>query len=457
MASADTPATVPSNDKLTELITSANLQYSLKNYTAAADIFSQATELQAELNGEMAPENAELLYEYGRCLYKVAVAKSDVLGGKVASEEKPDESKKNKKAQAEASSSAAPVNGTEDPAGANKPADDVKNKPFFQLTGDENWTDSEEEDEEGEGEEEGEDDDFANAYEILDVGRVLLSRQLEALTSQAASGTDAKSKRKGKTTSTSEDTPEIRHIKERLADTHDLQAEISLENERFMDAISDSRAAIELRKQLYPQDSSMIAEGHYKLSLSLEFASVSAVRDAQREQEAGGSADSKPQNAEIDMALREEAAVEMEAAIASLQLRLEKEEAELASLPEDKKEDRKLSIADVKEMAEEMNLRLNDLRTSPTKQVTNPLADLSGADPALFKGLLGDLLGADPAAQKARLDEAAKGANDLTGLVRKKKSTEAKKEEPNGKGKRKLEADGGEPAEGKRAKTEKAM
>jgi HAT1-interacting factor 1 len=370
MASADTSAPVPTKDKLKELTTAANLQYSLKNYTAAADIFSHATELQAELNGEMAHENAELLYEYGRCLYKVAVGKSDVLGGKVASDEKPDKSKKGIKDQVEqgqGSSSGAQAK----PPGA-KSEDAVENKPFFQLTGDENWTDSEEEEEEAQGEEEAEDDDFATAYEILDFARVLFERQLEALASQVSS-MEQESKGKGKAPSIPDETPETRHLKERLADTHDLQAEISLENERFTDAISDSRAAIALRKELYPQESSLIAEGHYKLSLSLEFASVSAVRDAQREQESGGSADVKPQNAEIDIALREEAAVEMEAAIASLSLRLEKEEAELASLSGNKKEEHNKSIIDVKEMLEEMNMRVRmDLCGSESLQLILP-------------------------------------------------------------------------------------
>lgn len=36
----------------------------------------------------------------------------------------------------------------------------------------------------------------------------------------------------GKGKETAEDPPSVRHIKERLADTHDCLAEISLENER---------------------------------------------------------------------------------------------------------------------------------------------------------------------------------------------------------------------------------
>ena len=56
-------------EKLEELTQAASLQYSLKNFSAAADHYADAVEIQAELNGETAPENAELLFYYGRALY----------------------------------------------------------------------------------------------------------------------------------------------------------------------------------------------------------------------------------------------------------------------------------------------------------------------------------------------------------------------------------------------------
>ena len=76
--------------QLDDLRAQATLKYSVKDYDAAAELFSQATELQAQINGEMAAENADLLYLYGRCLYHVAVANSDVLGSKVAGERRQD-------------------------------------------------------------------------------------------------------------------------------------------------------------------------------------------------------------------------------------------------------------------------------------------------------------------------------------------------------------------------------
>lgn len=37
------------------------------------------------------------------------------------------------------------------------------------------------------------------------------------------------------------------------------------------------------------------------------------------------------------------------------------------------------------------------------------------------QGILGTMLGSEPETQKTRLEEASKGANDLTGLVKRKK------------------------------------
>ena len=47
------------------------------------------------------------------------------------------------------------------------------------------------------------------------------------------------------------------------------------------------------------------------------------------------------------------------------------------------------------------------------------MGTLDGSDP--LSGILGSILGESPAAQKARLEEASKGAQDLTNLVKRKK------------------------------------
>ncbi|GAB7366353.1 hypothetical protein MBLNU230_g8153t1 [Neophaeotheca triangularis] len=450
--------------KLDQLRASATQQYSLKNYNAAAEFYSEAAEVQDELNGEMSPENADLLYQYGRCLYHVAVSKSDVLGGKVAGEE-PQRKKRKPNTKAESSKDAAaaaaagPGSSIEDAlkSGQEKLAEDVVEaaveekdgvkieeqpiaKPFFQITGDENWTDSEDSGDEAEAEAEEEEDDFAIAYEILDVARVLLTRKLEA--SQAASGKSTK------------ESPESRHLRERLADTHDLQAEISLENERFHDAITDTKAALELKLHLYPLESSLVAEAHYKLSLALEFASVTSNgAEAPGDDEAAAAEPStkeEPSTQQVDESLRAEAATEMEKAIASCEARIAKETASLSDLAGNAQQstERKKSIQDVKEMVADMQQRLVDLQ--------NPAVSLSAGEQEggdALEGVLGAMLGESKEGRAKRVKEATEGANDLTGLVKHRKK---KGSEEEGKGKRKAEDDRAEGDKGKKARVEEA-
>lgn len=340
-------------EKLNELTTAASLQYSLKNFTGAADHYADAVEIQAELNGEMAPENAELLFYYGRALYKVAIAKSDVLGTKVAQEEKakPKTEKESEPASGEGSNAAANGDASE------KKEETVDSKPYFQLTGDENWTDSEDEEEGAEGGEGGnqDEDDFQNAYETFEIARVLYQKQLDAI-----QGNEVTDKGKGK----AELTPVARAIKEKLADCHGFLVEISLENERFHDAVSDARASLSLQQELHPLEHENVTEGHYSLSLALEFA---AVRKAPEEStdptdgSAGAAKDEEPEAQEINLELRKEAATHTELAIQSLEARLKKENEGLksASLTEAGKKEKEAIIKDKSEILEDMKNRVS--------------------------------------------------------------------------------------------------
>ncbi|KAF3058360.1 NASP-related protein sim3 [Daldinia childiae] len=407
-SAAGTPQSLPPMDpderakslhvSLADLTARANALYAQKKYEDAAEVFSQATEMQAEINGEMAPENADILFLYGRSLFKVGQSKSDVLGGKPTGEKKSngaaDKKSKGKKSQTEVESEKVP---------------DAK-KPLFQFTGDEEFEDSDEE-EEAEGEEEEDDDDLAVAFEILDLARVLFEKSLEREEEDTSEG-------KGKE-KVEEDSPAVKHIKERLADTHDLLAEISLENEKYPLAINDCRASLKYKEGLYSQESEVIAEAHFKLSLALEFASVTT----NAEDEAG--AGPKP----VDEDLRKEAAEELEKAIASTKLKLDAKEVDLAMLhaPEDNDATRK-QIAEVKELIVDMEQRLVELR-KPPMDVNSVLA----SDDTML-GVLGTALGESTANKEARLEEAKKGAKDVSGLVRKKAKDDTKSETEQAKG-----------------------
>ncbi|KAI0812218.1 hypothetical protein GGR55DRAFT_640830 [Xylaria sp. FL0064] len=437
------------NVSLADMVAKATALYQSKKYAEAAEIFSTATERQAELNGEMAPENADVLFLYGRCLFKVGQSNSDVLGGKAPGEKKKPtsaEKTKGKKPQAESSTVDAPK---KEEAGADEAVDEgvatiAKNagteeeklpdakKPLFQFTGDENFEESDEEEEadgEGQEEEEEEDDDLAVAFEILELSRVLFEKQLQEATTSEGPDKDV----------ATDENKLVRHFKERLSDIHDLLAEISLENEKFPEAIKDCRATLKYKEELYTEDSEIIAEAHFKLSLALEFASMTTTS------EEGAEAGPKT----VDEAMRTEAAEELEKAIESTKLKLQNKEVELATshAPEDNDETRK-QITDVKEIIADMEQRLVELRKPPVDMD----AALGQENP--LTGLLGQAFGESSSEQAARVEEAKKNAKDLSGLVRKKAKEEPKPEPEESNGKRKAE----DPADGeddpKKAKVE---
>lgn len=330
---------------LADLTAKAGALFAQKKYDEAAELFAQAAEMQAEFNGEMSPENADILFLYGRSLFKVGQSKSDVLGGRAAGEEKTKKAKasngaaKTKKPAAELSGAQlADIKEEEQKTDATKVAEEgvailAKNasgsgmkdggeadakKPLFQFTGDENFEDSDDDDDaaedeaEGEGEEE-EDDDLAVAFEVLDLARILFEKTVEQGEADSA---DAKGKDVA-----DPDSPTVRHVKERLADTHDLLAEISLENEKFPLAANDSRASLRYKQDLYPQESEVIAEAHFKLSLALEFASITTDPD-----------EDNGEPRALDEGMRNEAISELEKAIASTKLKLQNEEVDLATI-----------------------------------------------------------------------------------------------------------------------------
>ncbi|PTB69966.1 hypothetical protein BBK36DRAFT_1084317, partial [Trichoderma citrinoviride] len=431
---------------LADLSAKGTALYAQKKYEAAADIFSRASILQAEINGETAPENAEILFHYGRSLFKVGQSKSDVLGGSAPIEKKPkangSSSKKTVKEEKVTQEGEAP-GAAESEEGKEKKGDDKADIPegkkvFFQFTGDENFDESDEDEAQEGDEEEEEDDDLATAFEILDLARVCYLKQLEKLREEEAQSDGDGDKGKGKEVA-KEDSPAVRHIKERLAETHDCLAEISLENERYPNAIEDGRTSLNYKLELYPEESEVIAEAHYKLSLALEFASVTVADDEGK----------NTKREEVDQGLRDEAIKEMELAIKSFKAKMQAIEVEIASSasPEDNELSRK-AVEEMKEVIVDLEQRLVDLRKDPLS-ANDLLGD--GANP--LGGILGAAFGQSAADVQARVEEATKNAVDLTGLVRKKKAKVDDAEAANGNGKRKADDETTE-LETKKAKVE---
>lgn len=134
---------------LADICAKATAQYAHKNYDEAAELFARASELQAELNGEMSPENAEILFLYGRSLFKVGQGKSDVLGGRAGGEKKKPTKQVKTKQSTEgpvAATGEESIKGEGAPHEQKDVAADAQ-KPLFQFTGDENFEESDDDEE----------------------------------------------------------------------------------------------------------------------------------------------------------------------------------------------------------------------------------------------------------------------------------------------------------------------
>ncbi|KAI5292905.1 hypothetical protein KEM55_007429, partial [Ascosphaera atra] len=375
-------------ERLQSLTMEALAKDAMKDYEKAADLFSQATELQAKLKGEMCLDNADLLYMCGKSLYNLAVSRSDVLGSKVTvdikSEAAPESSKTKPTNKRGKSAEEEPVD--EEAKG------DQENTGLFQFAGDENFEVSDEgEGEDAEEEEEQqqeEEDDFRNAWEVLDLARVLFAKRLEQHDSKDA----------GQAGAFTED--QLQKTRERLSDTHELQAEISLEDENFADAVSDYKTALKLKNELYSFDDQRVASLHYMLAVALEMHSTSA------ENEEGVQAEESATKAKQ---LRDEAVEHMETAIKSCRQRLSKENQRLNGLEDEGKSLLlKHEIKEVEELITDMEQRLSELRNPPKPEKLDPSGDLAG--------ILGQMLGQPSTQQSSLLEQVTKNANDLSGL-----------------------------------------
>jgi HAT1-interacting factor 1 len=125
---------------------------------------------------------------------------------------------------------------------------------------------------------------------------------------------------------------------------------------RFPNAVSDFRAALDYKNKLYPFESEIIAEAHYKLSLALEFASITTTNDD------GDEGAEEKKETQIDEAMREEAAKELESAIESTKLKLQNKEVELAStFSVDDNDVTIKQISEVKEVIADMEQRVSHI------------------------------------------------------------------------------------------------
>lgn len=316
------------SSKIEKLIIDGSKDYALKDFEGASEKFSNACmEYSEENDGNDSPT---LLFLYGRAMFQIGVTKSDVLG---ASNNANGESNKQ----------------------ADKDKSNGEANPNFQLADD--VADDEDEEQEEDQEEQSE---FELAWEALDAARALFLLEIKEV---------------------GEDATKVKSLETKLAETFDLLGEVSLESENFPQAAQDLLESLVLKEKLYKPSSSLISEGHFKLSLAYEF----CVEDPKS---------------------KDKAIKEMEKAIASVKERIKESETPDATLVKD------------------LQTRLMELKKSKydeaiEQQKSDALLGLIGQDSDMKQQIAAALGGA---------------ANDISSLVKKKKPAV-----DNTKGKRKVD------------------
>ncbi|KAF9380282.1 hypothetical protein CPB97_008476 [Podila verticillata] len=228
----DGPIDPATEQAIQELTDAGSKAFVFQDYELAVEKFGLASEMLGQVYGEMSPKNADTLFLYGKALLEYAIQQSSVLGGVT-------EKKSEKELQAVVDAVTGGASGSSSAPNSNR----------FVFEGDDDDEDEEEEEEENAGEGnaagvEGEEapaqddnDDFAVAWDVLDLARVLYHKvgTEEALL--------------------------------KLGDVHMAQCDVSLESENFAQAESRLES-----------DDRQLAEAHYKLALALEFSPTEAAK-----------------------------------------------------------------------------------------------------------------------------------------------------------------------------------
>ncbi|CAE6350303.1 unnamed protein product [Rhizoctonia solani] len=216
----------------------AKRAYALRNYEEAVDHYATALELARNEYGENSAPFAELLLVYGRALIENAISQNSVLGKDKQEEEAPKESDG---AGPSGDSKTQPGNGRiyfGDSASSD--GEGVGDETVDTAAGD--LSTVQEGGEEGgeEPDEEEPEDDFNAAWDVLDLARTYYDKQ---------EGDDMKLK---------------------LSEAYMSLGDVSMETEKFEQAVSDYTSGLAIKTQLLPFYSRQVCEAHYRLALVLD-------------------------------------------------------------------------------------------------------------------------------------------------------------------------------------------
>ncbi|KAK0202744.1 hypothetical protein DFS33DRAFT_927171 [Desarmillaria ectypa] len=213
--------------------------FALKKYEQAVDHYATALELFTDVHGDDAPGIEDLYFAYGKALLENAIAQNSVLG-----KEQPEENAEDNNAPGGSGSSAkGPILSF---SGDVEDTEDGTVDLFAQTieSAQQEAAAAAEDDEDDDAEPE---DDFNAAWEVLDLARAIYEKQ-------KASNDDEQ-------------------VGLKLADTYITLGDVSLETEKFDQAVTDYESALALKVELLPFSSRQIAEAHYKLSIVLDLTS----------------------------------------------------------------------------------------------------------------------------------------------------------------------------------------
>ncbi|CAO3691009.1 unnamed protein product [Rhizopus stolonifer] len=219
-----------SQNKAKVLIEEGNEALTNNKLNVSIEKFGEACQLLDQLHGDLAPENGDVYFIYGKALLQFAIQQNAVLG---------------QSAQANATAVEEQQKGTKEvEVSSSNPLIQMESMPEFK---DENDTEEDEEDEEGEGEPE---EDFEAAWDILDAARIIFEKS------------------------------DDKETQLKLADVHLCLADVSLETEKFDASLADYEKAIEIKEKYLEDHNRELAEAYYKFALALEFSSEKPDRAA---------------------------------------------------------------------------------------------------------------------------------------------------------------------------------
>ncbi|KAJ3720979.1 hypothetical protein F5878DRAFT_617244 [Lentinula raphanica] len=373
-AKTESPAPDLSPDNAIE---HAKRAFALKKFEQAVEYYATALEHLSQKLGEHSPEIADLYFAYGKALLENAISQSAVLG----KEQSEEENLENKT--------------TTDPSGhapilsfsgdAEDTAEDNAVDLFAQAAKDVAEAEQEEEDNDDENAEP--EDDFNAAWEVLDLARAIYDKQHDMDTSND-------------------------DVTLKLADCYITLGDVSLETEKFDQAIEDYEFGLTLKSKLLPVSSRQIAEAHYKLSIVLDLTP--------------GRLSDSIHHAEQALQSIEQRLEELQAAKANPSSSSGKAE-EVKADPKGKgkapaavvlKDDaiQNMSatqlegeIKELGELKEDLALKIEELKLAPNEA-------LAGSAPVLAAQALDKELGSEPSASASTTAV----VNDLTNIVRKK-------------------------------------